>query len=257
MMDEIKMCISIIIPNYNSEKWIDKLLNSILTQTYKKYEVIIVDDMSIDNSVDIIKKYCKKYKQFRLIENKSKRLSGGTRNVGITESTGDYIMCIDSDDWLKDDNVLQDIVNKLNGEDIMFLGYEMYGGDNATCILNIHNKDEAIKCGMGANWLKVVKRELYLDHLLPEGTLFEDRFNHLELCIYANTFTSLGRATHIWNRTNENCTTLSNKWCWYRFEYCGELYKLIQRVHDADIRDMLIKELVMYMNSCVEMVNEL
>lgn len=249
------MKFSIVIPSYNSAKYTEKLIKSILNQTYTNYEIIFVDDVSTDDSVKIAKKLLKK--PHKVIELKSKRLSGGARNVGICEATGDYIVCIDSDDWLKDDYVLEDIANKLNGEDIMFLGYEMYGADNGSVILDIHNKEEALKCGFGANWLKVVKRQLYLEHLLPEGTLFEDRFNHLELCIYANTFTSLGRATHIWNRTNENCTTLSNKWCWYRFEYCGELYRLIQEVEDNNIKNMLINELHMYINSCNEMVNEL
>lgn len=249
------MKFSIVIPSYNSAKYTEKLIKSILNQTYTNYEIIFVDDVSTDDSVKIAKKLLKK--PHKVIELKSKRLSGGARNVGICEATGDYIVCIDSDDWLKDDYVLEDIANKLNGEDIMFLGYEMYGADNSSVVLDIHNKDEALKCGFGANWLKVVKRQLYLEHLLPEGTLFEDRFNHLELCIYANTFTSLGRATHIWNRTNENCTTLSNKWCWYRFEYCGELYRLIQEVEDNNIKNMLINELHMYINSCYEMVNEL
>ena len=249
------MKISIVIPSYNSANYTEKLIESILNQTYTNYEIIFVDDVSTDDSVKIAKKLLKK--PHKVIELKSKRLSGGARNVGICEATGDYIVCIDSDDWLKDDYVLEDIANKLNGEDIMFLGYEMYGADNGSVVLDIHNKEEALKCGFGANWLKVVKRQLYLEHLLPEGTLFEDRFNHLELCIYANTFTSLGRATHIWNRTNENCTTLSNKWCWYRFEYCGELYRLIQKVEDNNIRNMLINELHMYINSCYEMVNEL
>lgn len=249
------MKLSLVIPSYNSAKYTEKLIKSILNQTYTNYEIIFVDDVSTDDSVKIAKKLLKK--PHKVIELKSKRLSGGARNVGICEATGDYIVCIDSDDWLKDDYVLEDIANKLNGEDIMFLGYEMYGADNGSVVLDIHNKEEALKCGFGANWLKVVKRELYLGHLLPEGTLFEDRFNHLELCIYANTFTSLGRATHIWNRTNENCTTLSNKWCWYRFEYCGELYRLIQEVEDNNIKNMLINELHMYINSCYEMVNKL
>lgn len=249
------MKFSIVIPSYNSANYTEKLIKSILNQTYTNYEIIFVDDVSTDDSVKIAKKLLKK--PHKVIELKSKRLSGGARNVGICEATGDYIVCIDSDDWLKDDYVLEDIANKLNGEDIMFLGYEMYGADNGSVVLDIHNKEEALKCGFGANWLKVVKRQLYLEHLLPEGTLFEDRYNHLELCIYAKTFTSLGRATHIWNRTNENCTTLSNKWCWYRFEYCGELYRLIQEVKDVDIRLMLINELKMYINSCYEMVNEL
>lgn len=251
------MKFSIVIPNYNSANYTERLIKSILNQTYTNYEIIFVDDISSDNSVKIAKKLLKK--PHKVIELKSKRLSGGARNVGICEATGDYIICVDSDDWLIDNKVLEDINNNLHNEDIMFLGYRMLLKDGLAdeVALDIHNKEEALKCGFGANWLKVVKRDIYLKHLLPEGTLFEDRFNHLELCIYANSFTSLGRATHIWNRTNENCTTLSNKWCWYRFEYCGELYKLIQRVHDANIRDMLIKELVMYMNSCVEMVNEL
>lgn len=249
------MKFSIVIPSYNSAKYTEKLIKSILNQTYTNYEIIFVDDVSADDSVKIAKKLLKK--PHKVIELKSKRLSGGARNVGICEATGDYIVCIDSDDWLKDDYVLEDIANKLNDEDIMFLGYEMFGADNSCVVLDIHNKEEALKCGFGANWLKVVKRQLYLEHLLPEGTLFEDRFNHLELCIYANTFTSLGRATHIWNRTNENCTTLSNKWCWYRFEYCGELYRLIQEVEDNNIRNMLINELHMYINSCYDMVNKL
>lgn len=249
------MKFSIVIPSYNSANYTEKLIKSILNQTYTNYEIIFVDDISTDDSVKIAKRMLKK--PHKVIELKSKRLSGGARNVGICEATGDYIVCIDSDDWLKDDYVLEDIANKLNGEDIMFLGYEMYGVDNSSVVLDIHNKEEALKCGFGANWLKVVKRQLYLEHLLPEGTLFEDRYNHLELCIYANTFTSLGRATHIWNRINENCTTLSNKWCWYRFEYCGELYRLIQEVEDNNIKNMLINELHMYINSCYEMVNEL
>lgn len=245
---------SIVIPSYNDSKYTEKLLSSILEQTYTNYEIIFVDDMSSDNSVEIASKLLKP--PHKVIPLKSKRLSGGTRNVGIVEATGDYILCIDSDDWLKDNKVLEDIANNLNGEDIMFLGYEMYG-DDCKCILNIHNKQEALNCGFGANWLKVVKRELYINHLLPEGTLYEDRISHLELCIYANTFTSLGRATHIWNRTNKNSMTFNPKWCWYRFEYCGELYRLIQELKDEDYKKMLKDELKMYINSCKKMVDEL
>lgn len=248
------MKFSIVIPSYNAAKYTEKLLNSILEQTYKNYEIIFVDDMSTDDSVKIAKRILKK--PHKVIPLKSKRLSGGTRNVGICESTGDYVICIDCDDWLKDKKVLEDIANKLNNEDIMFLGYDLYGKEG-TNILNIHTKEEALKCGFGANWLKVVKRSLYMEHLLPEGTLYEDRLNHLELCIYANTFTSLGRATHIWNRTNENSITYNPKWCWYRFEYCGELYRLIQKIDDEDIKSMLKEELKLYIKSCESMVNEL
>ena len=101
------MKFSIIIPNYNSEKYIEKCIKSILNQTYKNYEIIIIDDISTDNSVEIIKKILKK--PHKLIINKTKRLSGGTRNVGIAEATGEYIIQIDSDDWFINNKVLEDI----------------------------------------------------------------------------------------------------------------------------------------------------
>lgn len=250
------MKFSIVIPNYNGYNYTEKLLKSILNQTYTNYEIIFVDDMSSDESVKVAKKLLKK--PHKIIENKSKRLSGGSRNVGICEATGDYIICIDCDDWLSDNKVLEDINNKLNNEDIMFLGFKMLLKDGLSTdnILDIHDKESALKCGFGANWLKVVKRELYLEHLLPEGTLYEDRINHLELCIYANTFTSLGRTTHIWNRINEKATTFSPVWGRYKFEYCGELYRLIQEVEDK-YKSFLINELKTYINKCNEMVNGL
>lgn len=248
------MKFSIVIPNYNGEKWTADLIKSILDQTYTNYEIIFVDDLSEDNSVEIARSLLRE--NDKLIINKSKRLSGGTRNVGICEATGDYILCIDCDDKLLDNKVLEDINNKLNNEDIMFLGFKLNGGPNEV-VIDAKTKTEAFDCGFGAPWLKVVKRDLYLKHLFPEGTLYEDRINHLELCIYGDTFTSLGRSTHYWNRENEKATTFSPKWSWYRFEYCGELYRLINDLDCSWMRIRLIQELKLYQQSCNEKVDEL
>ena len=249
------MRFSIIIPNYNSEKWIEKCINSILNQTYKNFEIIIVDDMSTDNSIKIIKKLLRK--EDKLIINKSKRLSGGTRNVGIAEAKGDYIICIDCDDWLIDDKVLEDINNKLNNEDIMYLGYRMISKTNIEEVLNITNFDEAFNNPLPAPWLKVVKTKLFKKCMFPEGTLYEDRIQNYILTLQAKTYTNLGRVTHCWNRLNENATTFNPNWKAYRFEYCGELYKLIHQVKDDKIKQILLNELKMYINSCNEMVGEL
>ena len=91
------MKFSIVIPNYNSAKWIIRLLDSIKNQTYKDYEVIIVDDISQDNSVDLIKKY--KGLNINLIELNKKRFNGGTRNVGVEAAKGDYVLFADCDDF--------------------------------------------------------------------------------------------------------------------------------------------------------------
>lgn len=249
------MKFSIVIPNYNSEQFIEKCINSILNQTYQDYEIIVVDDISTDKSVSILKKLLRK--KDKLIVNKSKRLSGGSRNVGIMEATGDYIICIDCDDWLIDNKVLEDINNKLNNEDIMYLGFRMVTDTYTDEILNINNFDEVFNNPLPAPWLKVVKTKLFKKCLFPEGTLYEDRIQNYILALKTKTFTNLGRVTHCWNRLNKNATTFDINWRTYRFEYCGELYKLIHQVKDDKIRNILIDELKLYMNSCNEMVGEL
>lgn len=249
---------SIVIPSYNS-KWICKCIDSVLNQTYKNFEIIVVDDISSDDTYNIIKNKYKNNKKIKLLLNKSKRLSGGTRNVGITESTGDYILCIDCDDWLKDNHVLEDINNKITDEDVMFLGFGLLLNDNIVneVVLNPTDLIESFNISFPAAWLKVVKRDIYLESLFPEGTLFEDRIQNFELIMNSKKITSLGRTTHIWNRDNKNSTTYNPKWRWYRFEYCGELFRLINKTTNDEYKKILINDLKSYMKSCNEMVNNL
>ena len=91
---------SIIVPVYNLEKYVSKCLDSIFNQPFKDYEVIVVNDGSKDNSLDIIKKYTKKYKNITLIDQKNKGLSVA-RNEGIKKATGDYFLLLDSDDFIE------------------------------------------------------------------------------------------------------------------------------------------------------------
>lgn len=245
---------SIVIPSYNNGRYLGKCIQSVLNQTYKNYEIIVVDDMSMDNSLLV----AESFNLDKIISLKTKRLSGGARNEGIANATGDYIIQIDSDDWLIDNSVLEDIDNYLsnNPVDVLYLGYKMKGADNSSAILNINSQEEAIKTQFGAAWLKCVKKYKYQEAPFPEGTLFEDRIENMELATKCNKIASLGRITHIWNRENANATTFNPKWCWYRFEYCGELYRLIQEVADK-FKPILIEELKNYNESCREMVDKL
>lgn len=86
--------VSVIIPCYNYGKYLGECIESVLNQTYKVHEIIVVDDESNDNTKEIASKYPVKY-----IWQKNKGLSGA-RNTGIKEATGEYIMCLDSDDKL-------------------------------------------------------------------------------------------------------------------------------------------------------------
>lgn len=102
------MKFSIIVPVYNTEKYIAKCLNSILNQSYKNFEIIVVNDGSTDQSMDIINKYLLKTEKIILINQKNEGLSQA-RNNGMKKTTGEYVLFVDSDDYIE-----PDLLNKLN-----------------------------------------------------------------------------------------------------------------------------------------------
>ena len=91
----MKPKISVIVPVYNVEKYIDKCLDSLLNQTYKNMELIIVNDCSTDNSKKIIEKKIKNHKNVLFSTNKENSGLSFTRNEGLKKATGDYIGYID------------------------------------------------------------------------------------------------------------------------------------------------------------------
>lgn len=100
------MKFSIVVPVYNVEKYVEKCLISILRQTYKNFEVIIVDDGSTDGSYKIIKKVIDNDKRFKVYKKENGGLSDA-RNYGIKYVTGDYLLFVDSDDYVGEDLLLK------------------------------------------------------------------------------------------------------------------------------------------------------
>src|SRR6056297_422507 len=101
------MKLSLIIPNYNNEEYLRECLDSVINQTYRPYEVIIVDDCSTDNSRKIIKEYEKKYDFIKSIFNKENLWVAETRDIGIRNAEGDYVTTLDSDDYFYNDEKLE------------------------------------------------------------------------------------------------------------------------------------------------------
>ena len=93
----MKPIVSVIVPAYNAEKTIEKCLDSLLNQTLKSIEIIVINDCSKDNTLKILKKYKSKIK---LLDNKKNLGPAGSRNRGLDAATGDYIGFVDSDDWV-------------------------------------------------------------------------------------------------------------------------------------------------------------
>ena len=92
------MKVSIITPSYNSEKYISETIESVLTQTYKNWEMIIVDDASSDDSLQIIEQYAQKDDRIKVIKSKQNMGPAKARNRAIEEAKGKYIAFLDSDD---------------------------------------------------------------------------------------------------------------------------------------------------------------
>lgn len=102
------MRFSIIVPVYNSAKYLQKCLDSLCNQTHTDYEIICVNDGSTDNSLSILEEYKSKYSQLRFYNQENKGVSAA-RNLGLKVANGDYIMFCDSDDWYETYSVLEDI----------------------------------------------------------------------------------------------------------------------------------------------------
>lgn len=104
--------VSIIIPIHNSEVFLPKCLNSIVSQTYNQLEVILVDDGSTDDSGTICREYCGRYSNFKLINNDGEHGVSRARNIGLNASTGEYIVFVDSDDYV-DERYIEYLVTAL------------------------------------------------------------------------------------------------------------------------------------------------
>lgn len=223
--------IGIIIPNYNYEHTIEKCLNSIFNQTYQNFEIIFVDDVSTDHSVQIASKTYSDYLstkkvgepmgELKIIKLKQKRLNGGARNEGYLHLSDDvdYVYYVDSDDWLYDKDALKRINNKLQTyPDVLFVGMMKYHNDKLSLsyIPEYKDKYDAIR-GWSGSCGKVIKKSLATrqECLYNEGTLKEDRNQHRRICIYMNNFALLKEPVYVWNQQNtKSVTTIREKVVW-------------------------------------------
>lgn len=102
--------ISVVVPVYNVEKYLCRCIDSILNQTFKQIEIILIDDGSTDNSPIICDEYCNRYENIKVIHKENNRVAAA-RNDGIKLATGKYIALVDSDDWVEP-NMLEEMYDK-------------------------------------------------------------------------------------------------------------------------------------------------
>lgn len=113
--------ISIVIPVYNSAHYLEKCLNSIVTQTYSNLQIICVDDSSIDDSWEILMHYASRDGRFKIFRKKNEGVSEA-RNYGIKQADGEYLMFVDSDDWIEEKTceLVIDTIQKTKSDIVMW-----------------------------------------------------------------------------------------------------------------------------------------
>lgn len=116
--------VSIIIPVYNCEKYLKECLDSVLSQTLQDFELICINDGSTDDSFKILQEYAQKDSRFIIID-KCNEGQGVARNLGIKKATGEYLICLDSDDWLEKE-ALELAYNKIKEDNSDILFFDAY-----------------------------------------------------------------------------------------------------------------------------------
>lgn len=128
--------VSVVITAYNVEKYIEKAIKSVFNQTYKNIEIIVVEDQSTDSTKNILKEYEKDYKSevtkdFHVVWNKENVGAGLSRRYGIQNATGEFVMLLDADDWLKEDYIEKLVKNQQETDaDIVSGGISYYFEDD-------------------------------------------------------------------------------------------------------------------------------
>ncbi len=178
--------VSIVIPVYNVEKYISECLESLANQTYSNLEIIVIDDETKDSSGRIADSFAKEDPRF-VVKHIKNRGAAGARNVGLDLVTGDYIMFVDSDDWVEPDTV-EIMVNKLEStgsEMVMCQYYDEYlHCSNSHSIVDeehSYNSLEAMREYINhweypLIWNKIYRAELIGDIRFVEGRCIDDEF---------------------------------------------------------------------------------
>ena len=173
--------ITLIVPVYNSEQYIKKCLESILNQTYKNYEILVVNDGSKDNSQEIIDEYKNKYPEKIIAIKQENKGVAVTRNESIKKANGDYIMFIDNDDYI-DKDYIESFVNELEIEeyDVVIGGYRRPTENNKIIKKMSLKNTEWSKFMIMAPWAKIYKK----DYLIKNNIEFLD--NNIGEDVYFN-----------------------------------------------------------------------
>ncbi|MFR9165784.1 MAG: glycosyltransferase [Dysgonomonas sp.] len=211
------MLISVVVPIYNMEKYLERCVNSLLTQTYPNIEIILVNDGSTDKTAEICDEFAKTDNRIKVIHKENGGVSTA-RNTGIDNSTGEYISFVDPDDWLEPNayEILTDTLNKPENQEVDIIRFNAFRGEkimNKPPFEGIYKGDELRKeiglasigpekLGglfiMGIVWMDLYKRKFLIDNNIRFVVIrrYEDRLFIVKAFLKAKTILFLNKALY-------------------------------------------------------------
>ena len=186
------MCvlISIVVPVYNVERYVRRCFESVTNQTWKDFEVIVIDDGSMDKSGEICDEYAQKDTRFKVFHQSNQGI-GKTRLGGIQKAVGEYVVWADADDWLEP-SLLERLVKCIREKESDIVVYGAANVNNKVITSKILWKDltidgwrrETIISGQSVVWNFMSKRSLYEDVNLPEAVHLSGEDGYLTITLF-------------------------------------------------------------------------
>ncbi len=224
--------ITVIVPVYNVENYLNKCLDSILKQTYQNLEIIVVNDGSTDNSGGICQEYAQKDSRIIYIEKENGGLSDA-RNAGLDRMTGSYVTFVDSDDWIEQDYV-EVLYNKLTEyqADVSVGNYYSYNEDegmyyfhingdsyyekvfdNVSIFENLYESQEMKSFALISAWGKLYKASLFDYIRFDKGKLGEDGYMNQKLYLLVQKVIYINQGLYAYRQRSGSITkTWTEKW---------------------------------------------
>ena len=226
MEEKMNPRFSVIMCAYNLEKIVDTAIESVLTQNFENYELIIVNDGSTDNTIRTLKKFeSKSNGKIRIIDNQKNVGLSASRNIAIAQAKGEYIIHLDGDDTLYDRNTLAKIDATIGNRklDICYFGVQYVGGGNKLYLPNAQKS--RIVCDMHfAVASKVWRREFLEENNLTfiEGMYYEDMVYSIKAAIKAKN-TSFGAIPiYVYYRNRDGSIMATPN-----IKRCKDMYKML------------------------------
>lgn len=262
---ENKYLVSVIIPVHNTACYLHKCVESVRNQSLKEIEIILVENMSTDNSAEICDDYAKSDSRIKVLHLPVAGLCIA-RNAGIDVATAPYIGFVDSDDYIGSDmfkDLYEAMVN--NKADLTFCNYcyeyedgrvELLApnsGNNITCVKEELLQDLMWEKKSCAVWIRLFKRELFASLRFPDGFVYEDRRNMHRWIMMCNKIVWVDKTYYYYvERTNSICHTISpeNRYhyilsCFMRLDFIHEqtLFsgKELMDIHTVILRNVLLQ----------------